>query len=235
MRDQWLEERVSQWLPAYLNGTLDAVRGRLLRHWLSRSPELRARLRSLERVERALVSQSLSLPPEGSYRLIMARARALDPAPRRPQLAPLLALQLTSFAIAIVLILWAMPPGIVLQWSVEGQEPALFEVYRAEASEADNVMNPAYQLLRKLPATSERDTYSILDTGPTVGHDYVYRVVALGSSGELMASQTIVTRGNQALYGQLVTALLLAATVLLVALWYKRWQASKTPSGLRLA
>lgn len=235
MLSGWLETRVAEWLLAYTSGHLDPVRALLVRVALGRSEPLRAHYEAIDRLERAVRAQPRRLPPAGAFAVIRMRVQAGRPMTQYPRLAPLLVSQAAFFAVALLVLVWAMPPGNVLQWTVAGQEPARFEIYRAETSDPGAGVESRYDLLRALPADEEQATYRILDPLLAIGQDYVYRVVALDRTGEPTASQTIVTSGIQALPGQLLAVLLIVAAILAASHSKRRWQSTRAAGGLRWA
>jgi hypothetical protein len=114
-----------------------------------------------------------------------------------------------TLLLAATLIWQALPPGIVLQWSVEGSTPETFRVYRAEV---DAGIESRFELLDELPATAQAQKYTFIDFRLLPGQEYLYRVEGLNSAGQPAASQTITGQGVDALPGQLAILLVFIFT-----------------------
>jgi hypothetical protein len=109
-------------------------------------------------------------------------------------------------------LLWrVLPPGLVVQWSVEGEPPATFRVYRApiESSEIDD-----FTLIGELSAEAGVVDYGFTDLRLIPGQNFSYRVEAISETGLLATSQAMVGNSLEALPGQLLLLLVITVTSL---------------------
>jgi hypothetical protein len=99
-------------------------------------------------------------------------------------------------------ILWrVLPPGLVVQWSVEGEVPTTFRVYRApaESTESDD-----FTLIGELAAETGVVNYGFTDLRLFPGRQFSYRVEGFSETGQLATSQAMVGDSLEALPGQLL-------------------------------
>lgn len=204
-------------LPAYVNETLNPVQRKLVEFWLNRNEQARHTAENLRTLQRAVQRQPRHSPPPAVFERIKAQisvqadsSAALNRPAQTPSLGfPILLLTIVSLVLAAVIMWQALPPGIVLQWSVEGHAPEAFRVYRADAGASADLSQ--FELLEELPA-SETAEYTFTDFRLLPGQNYVYRVEGLNEAGQPAASQTIAGRGIDALPGQLAITLVLIFT-----------------------
>lgn len=221
MSKKWLQKEIAEWLPAYATGTVRGWRRLVLKTWLERDPAAREQLQQIEALQADVRRQPQEAPSGDVFlRLQAAIAQEAQPAGRaaRPVVAWVAAI---IIALATLVLVWqALPPGISLEWSVEGTSPQAFRVYRAPTSPDSPAPSQSFILLDELEADAATAAYQFTDWLPLPGQNYVYRVEALDQSGQPTASQTVVGRGIDALAGQLLTlaalGLLLASTVLMI-------------------
>lgn len=106
------------------------------------------------------------------------------------------------------ILLWrVLPPGLVVQWSVQGEVPATFRVYRApaESAEADD-----FTLIGELAAESGVVNYDFTDLRLIPGQQFSYRVEGFSETGQLATSQAMVGDSLEALPGQLILLLVVS-------------------------
>jgi hypothetical protein len=216
---KWLQAEGEQWLPAYAGGKVRGLRRLLISAWLANDPAARERLRQIEGVRHEIRRQPQERPSaEVLLRLQATIAEEATPvmAPTRPIAAWAIAI---ITALAALLLVWqALPPGISLEWSVQGETPQAFRVYRAPAAADSPVPSRSFTLLDELPADEAAAAYQFTDWLPVPGQEYVYRVEALDQAGLPTASQTVVGRGLDALAGQVLTLAALTLLFISVAL-----------------
>lgn len=188
-------------LPWHLNGTLSAAEQQEVTAWLRDDAEARAELADWQQVQAAVAEQPPQFPSSQVQQRVMAEVRARSIA-RRPVFTwPQLAWG-AALAMAVLVMLWiTVQPGIVLQWAVADGPPMAFRVYRAPAGSAD------FGLIGELAADIDAQNYSYVDTRLLPGQRYVYRVEAVGHSGQMTASQAITASALEALPGQLAILL----------------------------
>jgi hypothetical protein len=221
--NQRLKKEFGPWLPAYAAGTLGGWRRLAVKAWLKRDAVAREQLRQIQALRHEIRRQPQVQPSADVYREIqaaIAQDAKLAPAgrPIRPAVAWVAAIVI---ALVALLVTWqALPPGISLEWSVQGEQPQAFRIYRAPIAPDSPAPSQPFTLLEELPADEAAAAYRFTDWLPLPGQEYVYRVEALDQSGQPTASQTVVGRGLDALAGQLLTlaavGLLLASTVFIV-------------------
>ena len=123
-----------------------------------------------------------------------------------------------------------LPPGIVLEWSVQGQAPETFQVYRAVADTSQVVSDTQFKLLDEIPAAGQVQNYTFTDVRLLPGQNYVYRVEGLTATGQPAASQTIVGHGVDALPGQLAMLLVLFFCGYMVYAMFQQWRPTFHPA-----
>ena len=226
-----LQTELALWLPAYAAGTVRGWRRQVLKVWLSRDPEARERLRQLEALQVDIGRQPQVEPSANVYRYLQAAvAQEAKPVarPARPTIAWVAAIVI---ALASLVLVWqARPPGISLEWSVQGQLPNAFRVYRAPVAPDSVAPSQPFILLDEIEADGATAAYRFTDWLSLPGQNYVYLVEALDQSGQPTASQTVIGRGLDALTGQLFTlavlGLLLTSMVLMVRSNYRSYAPS---------
>jgi hypothetical protein len=170
-------------------------------------------------LRRAVHDQPQQLPSPDVYERILADVKA-QPAPHaRPERSwvAMPALTLGLIALAVALLWQALPPGLVLQWSVDGTTPTQFQIYRALAAGSSTPDESDFVLLSELEARPGEAAYEYVDVRLLPGRSYAYRLEALDDTGFRSTSQTVVRHSQDALLGQI--ALLSAVTIALGYLW----------------
>jgi hypothetical protein len=209
------------WLPAYAGGLVHGWRRLLLKWWLDHDVAAREQLAQIKTLRQEIRRQPQQQPSAAVFLKVQA-AIAKEVQPVKTPTRPIFAWVATIvIALAALLLVWqALPPGISLEWSVEGDLPAAFRVYRAPVAPDSPAPNQPFTLLDELQATEAAAAYQFTDWLPLPGQEYVYRVEALDPSGQPTASQMVVGRGLDALAGQLLTlaalGLLFTAIILIV-------------------
>lgn len=209
-------------MPAYAGGLVHGWRRLLLGLWLEHDAAAREQLARIEALRQEIRRQPQELPSAEVFIKIQATiAEEIQPAkgPARP--VAVWAAAVVAIALVTLLLVWqALPPGISLEWSVQGDSPAAFRVYRAPMAVDSPAPSQPFTLLDELQANEAAAAYRFTDWLPLPGQEYVYRVEALDQSGQPTASQTVIGRGVDALAGQLLTlaalGLLIASLVLIV-------------------
>jgi len=211
-----------QWLPAYAGGLVHGWRRLLLGLWLDHDAAAREQLAQIEALRQEIRRQPQELPSaEVFLKIQVASAQETQPAKNPARPIVVWAAAVIVIALVTLLLVWqALPPGISLEWSVQGQLPTAFRIYRAPVTSDSPAPSQPFTLLDELQANETAAAYQFTDWLPLPGQNYVYRVEALDQAGQPTASQTVVGRGIDALAGQLLTlaalGLLLSAIVLIV-------------------
>jgi hypothetical protein len=218
---QQLQKEIDQWLPAYAGGLVHGWRRPILRWWLDHDAVARERLAHIKALRREIRRQPQEQPAAAVFLKIQA-AIAEEVEPARALRRPVAVWVATVvIALAALLLVWqALPPGISLEWSVQGAQPTTFRVYRAPAADDSAAPSQPFTLLDELQADAATAAYKFTDWLPLPGQNYVYRVEALDQSGQATASQSVIGRGLDALAGQVLTlaalGLLFASMVLII-------------------
>jgi hypothetical protein len=119
----------------------------------------------------------------------------------------------TAVGLAVLVLLWfVLQPGIVLDWTVQGEPALAFRVYRAPVGTAD------FGLVGEVLAEPAVQRYRYVDARPWLGWSYDYRVEVVGQDGRPVVSHATTAGVQDALPGQL-SVLLTSVLSGLVAVW----------------
>lgn len=207
-------QQLTSRLPEYANGSLNPVWTIIIRLWVSYSDQGRRELAMLRLLQASVKGQQVVAPPAELLGKIMANIK-LQPVGDRPalRLKPLWLVP-PILLIAALAILWLVyPPAITLEWSIRGQDPQGFRIYRAEV----NMEDGQFVLLDELPVETGEQRYVYLDFRLSPGKSYQYRIEGIGQSGQPAVSQTVV--GNSADVLPRLGVLTLAGLMTLVMLF----------------
>ncbi len=217
MNHDKLNRYFRSWLPAYLNGNLTGLRGWLVRRW-ARDPRRQGELAGLRHVQSAMRETDADLVPRAEvWQGILAQIRETPAVVSRPARPTIWATGMLVMAAVLTLVWFALPPGIVLQWSVQGDAPEAFRVYRAPQTGAADAATLDFALLEQVPANAAEGAYRFMDVQLVPGQSFVYRVEAVGENGQALASQVVVGNALEALPGQL--AILLSGLVMIYGIY----------------
>ena len=90
-----------------------------------------------------------------------------------------------GMAVVVFVLLWAVVrPGVVLGWTVSGEPPAAYRVYRSLGPDEKQA------LVREVKALPEEDSYRIVDPFVLPAARYTYTVEGVASNGRTIASQS---------------------------------------------
>ena len=213
-------------LPAYLNGTIGPFERLVYILWLRLDTNTPAEIKKVERLQRGMQAQTTHEVPRNVLSSIQKQIEQESLVSGEiPQRAVNrgIAGRLT-WGIPIVLALlalgaiwYALPPAITLEWSVKGDQPSDFRVYRARL-DGDDLANAAdFVILSEVPAAGQGQPYTLMDVQLLPGQRYLYRVEAVDRSGKIVHSNTTVADSITALPGQL--ALLCAVLIVVYTLY----------------
>jgi hypothetical protein len=231
-------------LPAYINGALNPTQKRIVAFWLKRDEQARITAENLQTLQTAVRRQPRRGPSPAVLGKIQAQIHSQQTASSRttPQRAalqraslhkpalgfPILLLSIVTLILAATIMWQALPPGIVLQWSVEGQAPATYRVYRAAAGSEQIIADNQFKLLDEVSAAGRDRQYTFTDIRLLPGQNYVYRVEGLTAAGQPAASQTITGRAIDALPGQLAMLLVFIFCGYVVWTMFQQWRPMTT-------
>jgi hypothetical protein len=238
-----IRQQLETYLPGYVKGDLKPLQRKLVQLWLKRDEQARIQADNLQQLQSAGRRQPHLNPPPAVLHQIQSRIHTLphnQPVLHPPVRAavrlsfstPVLLLSLVAFVLTLSLVWQTLPPGIVLQWSVEGEAAQGFHVYRATVEPGRTAEPSSFILLDEVPARSNQAAYTFTDVRLLPGQEYVYRVDVLDQQGQPAASQTVFGRSADALPGQI--AMLMVVLFASYSLWaiHKWWQSFRTGFGL---
>jgi hypothetical protein len=140
------------------------------------------RLAAWQAVRSAALSQPVRVPPAAVRQRVLAQAH---PRSKLPRWLPLVSGGV--LAVLALLLLWnIVQPGISLRWSVTGEAPAVFRIYRAPAG------SDRFEFVQEVPAQAGTVDYTYVDTTLWPGQAYQYRVEVANVE---TASATIAANG----------------------------------------
>ena len=229
-----INQQLQNQLPAYVNGTLGPAQRKIIALWLKRDVQARKTADKLRTLQTAVQRQPRRSPSPAVLGKIQAqiqqKAAQTTTANPRPAIQipalgfPVLLLSIVTLLLAATVMWQALPPGIVLQWSVEGQAPETFRVYRAPADSDLTLAATQFELIDEVPAANRVQEYTFTDVRLLPGQNYVYRVEGLTAAGQSAASQIITGRSIDALPGQLALLLVIVFCGYVVYTMFKQWR-----------
>lgn len=210
----WSEKGASELLPWHINRTLGENEARQVEAWLESSLEARIGYHKLKKIAQSVGEQPVGHLNPGVWQLLLQKAR-------RP--APLMSFWLSgmnfwiiaaAIALAVMLSLWAaLKPGIVLNWSVSGDIPETFRVYRSRPGAA------SYELIQEIASQPGVTNYRFIDLRLAPLNTFVYRVEGRVSGGGIALSQSVLAPPLPAFFAQLalfLTGLLVSLTLMTI-------------------
>jgi hypothetical protein len=191
-------------LPWYANHTLSAAERETVETWLETKPAAASQLTAIENVRSVVNAQVRLSPSPAVRRQLLAR---LHTERRTAVRLDRSAWSIGSLVALVLLVaLWAVvQPGIALQWSVDGNGASAYRIFRAPAGSED------FSLLSEIPAQTNVQAYSFIDSTSLPGLTYTYVVEAVTQNGQTSLSPLAVGRGWDVLPAQL--ALILTSVV----------------------
>lgn len=193
-------------LPEYANQSLSPWLTWVIKLWLKHDMTAAKELEGLRYLHRAVQAQVISQPSLDVWRLIQKRTSVDISSPARP--APVYrfwqiwGLGMTLIVLSLALFWYVLPPGIVLQWTVSGNAPMTFRIYRANSEQPQN-----YELLDEISTgmsltSLDARVFTYRDLYLLPGQRYEYRIEMVDHNGSAY-SQTIMSTAFQALPGQM--------------------------------
>ena len=227
-------------LPAYASGTLGFVARLACTLWLRIDAAGTSELKKVDSLRQGAMTQtSHTVPPNvlaSVQRQIRSAPRLTESRPdigagRRRRSRMVWVVPIVLAVVALGAVLYAMPPAILLEWSVVGEQPNEFRVYRARTSSDGDGGTADFEFLNQIPAADLGQTYSFADIQLLPGQQYLYRVEALDTSGRVVKSNITLGDSISALPGQL--ALLTAILILTYGLYVfaGHWPVTARGSG----
>jgi len=201
-------------LPWYLNSTLSADEAGTVEAWLRQDHAAAMEAAAWRQVQEAVTDQIAEAPRLAVNERVRHQVRSgsiPNPVPWLPRLA-----WGAAVGLAVLVLLWfVLQPGIVLDWSVQGDLALAFRVYRAPLGTAD------FGLVGEVPAQPEVERYRYVDARPWFGWSYEYRVEVVGQDGRPLVSHATTAGVQDALPGQ-AAVLLTSVLTGFMAVWLTR-------------
>lgn len=161
-----------------------------------------AQLADWRLIQAAALSQPQRVPPAAVRQRLLAQTRV--PVKRWTPARWLPGFSGLALAILTLVTLWnVMRPGIGLQWTVSGDAPAAFRIYRAPLG------SDRFEVVSEVPARPGMLDYTFIDMALWPGQTYQYRVTEVKHN---IISATIAASSASALPVQL--AILLSSVAL---------------------
>jgi len=209
---------IEEMLPWYASSTLPPEQMEVMRAELIERPELAKELEDWRGIQAVVQSQPRWSPPDRVWQSIQKQITAAQP--NRGISARPVASWWAGLVLAIMVLvgLWyIVQPGIVLQWTVSGQSPETYRIYRAPSGTAD------FQLIHEIKAQDEISYYRYVDTLLLPGQSFSYRVEGVGQVGRIAVSQMVTIPPLAALPGQLAVILTSLAAGYCAVMLFRIW------------
>ncbi|MGB3713366.1 MAG: hypothetical protein WA996_02950 [Candidatus Promineifilaceae bacterium] len=197
-----LRVRLIGYLPEYVNGTLGSPLKWIVERWLVNDAEALEEVKRLQMMRAMVRVQSQADPSPAIYSKIAATTQSTAIERVNTWRPSLIWIPIVVLLILTGILVWrVLPPGLELQWSVEGEVPTTFRVYRApaESAKADD-----FTLIAELDAEDGVLEYGFTDLRLIPGRQFSYRVEGYSHTGQLAISQAMVGDSLEALPGQLL-------------------------------
>ncbi len=197
-----LTEYIDSLLPLYANGRANRLQRMLVEFRLKDDESARQRLVLVRDLQRGL-REDASVPSNA----VWARIHASIKENPSPTIQPGVWRLGMGLAVLLLLIVWfAFPPKVVLEWTVAGNIPQEFHIYRAREAGSQEFM-----LLQEIPGNETLEDYRFVDLQLLPSRYYAYKIEAISQNGEPLSTELIFADGTSTLPSQL--ALLLTLSV----------------------
>jgi hypothetical protein len=186
-------------LPWYFNHTLSESERSVVETWLQSDPDAKARYQGIRQSAQIITTQEEQAPPAQVRTRLLAQIRKQ---PVRTKYSSHPWIWGVPMMLLIFILLWLMvQPGTQLQWTVSGNTPADFRIYRAPAGSGQ------FTLIEEMPAAPAQQTYQYADYLVVPGQNYQYRIEVRDQSGNTSLSQTAVSDSLMTLAAQIAILL----------------------------
>jgi hypothetical protein len=197
----FLSRTMRGYLPAFLNGTLDPVRRRIVSMLIQRDESMKNEVHRLMLLRSSVRAQPVLTPDPGVLRRIKESASHTNRQTSLKWRPALLWSAVIGVLAAAALLLWqALPPGLEISWSLAGQTPDSFRIYRAPVGSSQS---GDFSLIGELPAQEGVARYDYTDLRLLPGQQYRYQVQAVDSLGNMVTSEAMIGDALDALPRQL--------------------------------
>jgi hypothetical protein len=191
-------ENPEQLAPWYLNQTLTAGEKESYEAWLEANPGAKEDLHIWQGIRQAVGEQPRPVPAAGLLQQTKARIQAARVEKEHSRWTWQARAGGIATMVLVFVLLWGiLKPVTTLRWSIYGNVPATFKLYRAPEGSQD------YRLIREIPARENQYVYVYNDLLSVPGRAYQYRVEGFNHSGVIMSSQAVISNPRTVLPGQL--------------------------------
>jgi hypothetical protein len=203
----WKPNRsIRKLIPWYINDSLSPSEQGVVKSGISGDDGARTDFEAWKQIHLAVISQDQQVPSVLVHQRIMANLHESPLARGKYTWSGWNLLAGTLLTLSVLILLWlAVQPGVVLQWSLNGDGVTSYRIYRAMQGSSQ------YEMLKEIPARVNQWEYDFVDTLLVPGKNYKYRVEGIGADGASAYSRSVDGRYLDILPGQL--ALILARRV----------------------
>jgi hypothetical protein len=200
------DQEAQQLLPWHSNHTLGEKESRQVQEWINSSDDAQREWEITNRLAVLVKQQPVGGPHPGILQALQLKVSRQQPARQSWLSGSQFWAAGMGLTLIVLTILWAaVQPGIALRWTVSGDLPDTFRIYRAR------VGSSSYELIREIGSRPDVAEYQFVDSRLIPTYGYIYRVEGVGQSGRIALSQSVVAPPMAALLEQV--AVLLASLV----------------------
>jgi hypothetical protein len=213
MEPKMRQEELIDLIPWYLNGTLPPNEHSIIEAWIASDPIAQNEIDTWRLIVSGVTRQRQVVPSDEIWEKLKEQIHSgvkSVPFVTNGWLSWGLGLLLASI---VLIALWLIVrPGVVLRWSISGEIPTKFQVFRSPVGSSN------LELIGEIKTSPGILNYQFVDGLTLPGRTYVYHVEGVGSSGVIGISQSVLGNPLSVLPGQvaiLITSLVFGSIVVL--------------------
>ena len=194
-------KKIDELFPWYINNSLDNFDREEIARALKNSNKISREVEYWRKVSRCLRNRPQKRPSES---VLVGLRHEIHTQLEVKNNSSNIVFWLCSFACAMLLLIamWqSIQPGVSLQWSVKGDLPKIFRVYRAQTGSTDFILQ------KEIFSMPDSFQYRYVDLLSLPGGSYIYKVEGVGATGSITLSQNLVIPPLAAFPAQLVILL----------------------------
>lgn len=200
--EKFRRRKIRELLPWYLNGTLDPRERNAVEKCLHNEDQIITELEEW-RAYQALVK---ILPQQKPSKVVLSRIKYNLQSQRLMfQVIPSWLSWIMGGVLALVLFLvfWiSLQPGLVLQWTVLGNIPEVFQIYRIKPKSGE------YRLIGEIEANPEIINYKYTDSPILFSGEYQYKIEGLYNSENQILQESISVSMTNILIDQVIIVII---------------------------
>jgi len=190
-------------LPWYINETLSDREKTSVEMLIQVDPDAKLDYQSTQRASQVIRTQDFHVPSNHVRKQLLA---LVHEQPSRSKIKFHNWLWGAPIMLLISIILWLIvQPGTLLRWSINGDTPATFRIYRAP------VGSTQFVLIDELKATPQQPSYQYADLLVVPGQTYQYMIEIRDQNGITIRSQAAISNSQMTFAAQI--ALLLTSLI----------------------